>query len=119
MRTHVHLTTQDLTKGYESGPVVDGISLKVSAGQRLGKDLRETLLLGPCVDHLDPVDDPVAARRDSGAFEGHRPETVAEDSPGRQQNFWTRGCVRRRGKFGIYGGGEQHPQGTARCAGHG
>ena len=36
MRTHVHLTTQDLTKGYESRPVVDGISLKVSAGQRLG-----------------------------------------------------------------------------------
>jgi macrolide transport system ATP-binding/permease protein len=30
------LTTQDLTKGYEAGPVVDGISLKVSAGQRLG-----------------------------------------------------------------------------------
>jgi ATPase subunit of ABC transporter with duplicated ATPase domains len=36
MRSHVHLTTHDLTKGYESGPVVDGISLKVSAGQRLG-----------------------------------------------------------------------------------
>ncbi|KJK33333.1 ABC transporter [Lentzea aerocolonigenes] len=36
MRTHVHLTTQDLTKGYEAGPVVDGISLKISAGQRLG-----------------------------------------------------------------------------------
>ncbi|SFR24225.1 macrolide transport system ATP-binding/permease protein [Lentzea waywayandensis] len=36
MRSHVHLTTQDLTKGYEAGPVVDGISLKVSAGQRLG-----------------------------------------------------------------------------------
>ncbi|MEU7480346.1 ABC-F family ATP-binding cassette domain-containing protein [Lentzea sp. NPDC042327] len=36
MRSHVHLTTQDLTKGYESGPVVDGVSLKVSAGQRLG-----------------------------------------------------------------------------------
>ncbi|MCG8926803.1 ATP-binding cassette domain-containing protein [Lentzea sp. CC55] len=36
MRSHVHLTTQDLTKGYEAGPVVDGISLTVSAGQRLG-----------------------------------------------------------------------------------
>jgi macrolide transport system ATP-binding/permease protein len=36
MRSHVHLTTQDLTKGYEAGPVIDGISLKVSAGQRLG-----------------------------------------------------------------------------------
>ncbi|RAS62986.1 macrolide transport system ATP-binding/permease protein [Lentzea atacamensis] len=36
MRSHVHLTTHDLTKGYEAGPVVDGISLKVSAGQRLG-----------------------------------------------------------------------------------
>ncbi|GAB2815003.1 ATP-binding cassette domain-containing protein [Lentzea nigeriaca] len=36
MRSHVHLTTHDLTKGYETGPVVDGISLKVSAGQRLG-----------------------------------------------------------------------------------
>ncbi|GGU77861.1 ABC-F family ATP-binding cassette domain-containing protein [Lentzea flava] len=36
MRSHVHLTTRDLTKGYEAGPVVDGISLKVSAGQRLG-----------------------------------------------------------------------------------
>ncbi|WP_229694171.1 ABC-F family ATP-binding cassette domain-containing protein [Lentzea pudingi] len=30
------MTTQDLTKGYEAGPVVDGISLTVSAGQRLG-----------------------------------------------------------------------------------
>ncbi|MFD5830785.1 ABC-F family ATP-binding cassette domain-containing protein [Lentzea sp. NPDC060358] len=36
MRSHVHLTTQDITKGYEAGPVVDGISLTVSAGQRLG-----------------------------------------------------------------------------------
>ncbi|HUQ59811.1 ATP-binding cassette domain-containing protein, partial [Lentzea sp.] len=36
MRSHVHLTTHDLTKGYEAGPVVDGISLTVSAGQRLG-----------------------------------------------------------------------------------
>lgn len=36
MRSHVHLTTRDLTKGYEAGPVVDGISLTVSAGQRLG-----------------------------------------------------------------------------------
>ncbi|MFD9704382.1 ABC-F family ATP-binding cassette domain-containing protein [Lentzea sp. NPDC059081] len=36
VRSHVHLTTHDLTKGYETGPVVDGISLTVSAGQRLG-----------------------------------------------------------------------------------
>ncbi|SEQ63565.1 macrolide transport system ATP-binding/permease protein [Lentzea xinjiangensis] len=36
MRSHVHLSTQDLTKGYETGPVVDGITLTVSAGQRLG-----------------------------------------------------------------------------------
>ncbi len=36
MRKHVHLSTHDLTKGYEAGPVVDGISLTISAGQRLG-----------------------------------------------------------------------------------
>ncbi|MFI6100267.1 ABC-F family ATP-binding cassette domain-containing protein [Lentzea sp. NPDC051213] len=36
MRKHVHLSTHDITKGYEEGPVVDGIDLTISAGQRLG-----------------------------------------------------------------------------------
>ncbi|WP_112263671.1 ABC-F family ATP-binding cassette domain-containing protein [Lentzea terrae] len=58
MRSHVHLTTQDLTKGYEAGPVVDGISLKVSAGQRLGiigeNGRGKTTLLRLLADDLAP-----------------------------------------------------------------
>ncbi|NGY62719.1 ABC-F family ATP-binding cassette domain-containing protein [Lentzea sp. NEAU-D13] len=58
MRSHVHLTTQDLTKGYEAGPVVDGISLKVSAGQRLGiigeNGRGKTTLLRLLADDLTP-----------------------------------------------------------------
>jgi len=58
MRSHVHLTTHDLTKGYESGPVVDGISLKVSAGQRLGvigeNGRGKTTLLRLLADDLAP-----------------------------------------------------------------
>ncbi len=58
MRTHVHLTTHDLTKGYESGPVVDGISLTVSAGQRLGiigeNGRGKTTLLRLLADDLAP-----------------------------------------------------------------
>ncbi|TWP44753.1 ABC-F family ATP-binding cassette domain-containing protein [Lentzea tibetensis] len=36
MRTHVHLTTENLSKGFDTAPVLDGVSLTVSAGQRLG-----------------------------------------------------------------------------------
>ncbi|GLZ33908.1 ABC transporter ATPase [Lentzea sp. NBRC 105346] len=36
MRTHVHLTTEDLTKGYDTAPVLSGVTLTVGAGQRLG-----------------------------------------------------------------------------------
>ncbi|WP_394621936.1 ABC-F family ATP-binding cassette domain-containing protein [Lentzea sp. JNUCC 0626] len=52
------MTTQDLTKGYEAGPVVDGISLTVSAGQCLGiigeNGRGKTTLLRLLADDLAP-----------------------------------------------------------------